>query len=103
MIGESDLAAAVETAPDRLPTDYINGQLLLLAPGQPAIVIYDDLEFQAVQWLEAIPEVVAGRPFEMIFSDSPGRLRLTPKDGAVMVSGDTGAAEPFVAPADELL
>lgn len=104
MVTESDLTSVVQAVPDTLRTNYINGQLLLLAAGQPAIALEDDLEFSAVQWLEAIPELIAGRTFEMIFSDAPGRVALIPKEGGTLVvAGDTGASEPFVAPMGEVL
>ncbi len=100
MVSEGDLAAL---APERLPSDYLQGQLTIVAPGQPVVHIEDDLEFVFAQCLTAIPELLAGRSFAFVFSDAPGGFLFAPHGDLVRVTGDILGNEPFDAPAGELL
>jgi hypothetical protein len=101
MIGEGDLRTVVEVVPERLPSDYIHGQLVFLATGQPVVHFDDDLEFLVVQFLQAIPPLAAGESAEVVFSDAPGGSQLAVHDQVVRMTGDLPG--PFDVPAAEFL
>ena len=101
-VGEGDLPAALDAARDKISPDRLRGQLVFLSDGQPVAHIEDDdLEFTVQQVLEAIPELAAGRPFAIGFSESPGRVEFTPDGADVRITADW--FKPLTAPAAELL
>jgi hypothetical protein len=101
MIDEDHLATVATVAPERLPSDYLPGRIVLLAPGQPVAILQDDLDFLAMQCLMGIPTLVSGASVSLIFSDDPGSFELTVDGDTVRVSGDLPS--PFEAPAAEFL
>jgi hypothetical protein len=101
-VGEGDLPAVLEAAPDKIRPDRLPGRLILMAPGQPVAYLEDDdLEFTVQQVLEALPELSAGMPFGIGFSEAPGRVELTPAGGDVRVVAEY--FKPFAVPAAELV
>ena len=101
MIDEGDLATVAAVAPERLPFDRLPGRFVLLGPDQPVAILEDELDFLAVQCLQAIPELVSGGSAGVVFSDDPGSFELAAVGDAVRVSGDLPS--PFEAPAADFL
>jgi len=99
MLGERELDILLAVAPERLPHEYIRGQLVFLATGQPVLYLEDDLEELTGGCLQAIVELRAGRPTTVSYSDAPGRVRFTPVGDLIRISGDFAT---FEAPAAEL-
>src|SRR5262249_3336990 len=88
-VGEGDLPAVLDAAGNKISPDRLRGRLVLLATGQPvAYVEDDDLEFTVQQVLEALPELSAGTPSGIGFSEAPGRVEFTPVGGNVRVAGE---------------
>lgn len=101
-VGEGDLPAVIDAARDHLDRDRLTGQIVILATGQAVAHIEDDdLEFTVQQLLEGIPELAAGRPFRVGFSEAPGAVELTPEDGMLRVTAEY--FQPMTAQTEELL
>lgn len=88
MIGEGELETLLAVAPERLPRDYLRGQLIFLGAGQPVLNLEDDLEELTGGCLQAIVELQAGQPATVVYSDAPGRIEFNPAGDLVRISGD---------------
>jgi hypothetical protein len=101
-VGERDLPTVMDVIGDQIGPDYLSGQVIMLASGQSAAYIGDDdLEFTVQQLLEAVPELAAGRRFEVGFSEAPGSVTFAPDEVMITVTADY--FQPFTAPTAELL
>lgn len=101
-VGEGDLPAVLDATADKIRPDRLPGQLVLLATGQPVAYIEDDdLEFTVQQVLEALPELSAGTPSGIGFSEAAGRVELTPAGGDIRVTAEY--FKPLTVPAAELI
>lgn len=99
---DGDLRAAIEAVRSELEGDPLPGRIVILASdGAEACIDDDDLEFTVQQLLEGIPELAAGRPFGVGFSEAPGAVTLTPEDGMLRITAEY--FEPVMVPTMELL
>jgi hypothetical protein len=104
-LGETELAALQSVDPSRLrhlALDRLMGRLILLGPGQPIIVLYDELEELIIATcFRALPQLASGEPVEVWFTDAPAEFRLEPVGSVVRVTGTL--IPTFEAPSDDLL